>query len=78
MASVTSTCAPSGTAGRCTCSSPIVATACRIREPDHTGGYGLRIVEDVTKDWGVVRGDDGGKVTWFTLTHAVLTEHSPA
>ena len=51
-----------------------------IREPDHTGGYGLRIVADVTQDWGVVRnGDsDDGKITWFVVTHAALAGHSHA
>jgi anti-sigma regulatory factor (Ser/Thr protein kinase) len=40
----------------------------RSPSSDELTGRGLRIVEALSDDWGVVRGDGPGKTVWFSLT----------
>src|SRR5438105_13007485 len=35
--------------------------------PRGRGGYGLRLVERFSNDWGVARRDSGGKCVWFEV-----------
>jgi hypothetical protein len=46
--------------------SDLAAAMPALREPDHHGGYGLRIVDHLAKDWGVIP-LPRGKVVWATL-----------
>lgn len=41
----------------------------RLRDPGD-GGRGLRIVEALSTDWGVVRNDGAGKTTWCEISTA--------
>lgn len=35
--------------------------------PAHLGGHGMKLVETLSEDWGVVPGRAGGKTVWLTL-----------
>ena len=41
----------------------------RLRDPGD-GGRGLRIVDELATDWGVVRDDGAGKTTWCEISTA--------
>jgi anti-anti-sigma factor len=38
-----------------------------VRKPSGEGGWGLRIVQELSNDWGVARAADGGAVVWFEI-----------
>lgn len=35
--------------------------------PAHLGGHGMKLVETLCEDWGVVQDGTGGKTVWLTL-----------
>lgn len=37
------------------------------RDPDHLGGWGLRIVDELADSWGASYRADGAKVLWFCV-----------
>jgi anti-sigma regulatory factor (Ser/Thr protein kinase) len=42
--------------------------------PDEPSGRGLRIVDMLSKRWGITRGASPGKTVWFTVASAPLLE----
>jgi anti-sigma regulatory factor (Ser/Thr protein kinase) len=47
-----------------------------VDEPGEAGGYGLRLIATLAREWGVKR-TEGGKVVWFRVERGDGMDHPP-